>query len=174
MKFLTPIYLTLMHAFADRAEQQLERLSKMNISRPYFNMEYRTLRLDAGRQSGKSSALLQFEADWLCSGGHVIHISWNSDSAKLAKEQCKELLKRNYMFDPQQEIKKYHTVASIRQFLSDGWTDKFRGTTMEKVLVVVDEPLDRMPAISKLYEKYETSLRFCSRTPPLFFIIGCQ
>lgn len=180
MKFLTPIYSTLMHAFVERSDEIVEMMNRQNISRAYQMMEYRTLRLDGGRQSGKSTACAEFASDWIKDGGDVVYIGWNSDSCGNFKSMIKTASQRYWQRSEVVDLlrHKFTGVPSIRNFLSDAGHDRFRGMSMNKVLVIIDEPLDRMPNISKIYERYEETIRFCTNSTgnelPIFFVIGCQ
>ena len=85
--FLTGPYLSLMNAFTHHSDVRVEEICNSGFyvpDSPHLFKEYCTLRLDGGRQSGKSTAVTNFAANWLYDGGTVIVLSNTSAYAKIS------------------------------------------------------------------------------------------
>ncbi|UNA02476.1 hypothetical protein [Serratia phage SP1] len=180
MKQLTQLYSALMHAHKDRVislEEQKTRFEYMSPIQIY--QEYCTLRLDGGRQSGKTTASVEFAHDWIEDGGHIILIG---HKAQYNREFIDRLIRhaeyRNSFRMPSRHDlqKQIHQFPGIRTFLGDN--HRFRGLRIGRPLVLIDEPMDRLPDIRKIYEKYHESVylstgwkNYCL---PIFMVIGCQ
>lgn len=174
MKYLTPVYLTMMHAFADHALKRLDS-SKWNFNSQIICMqEFGTLRIDGGRQTGKSTALADFASSWRDSGNDVIVLSNKSSQSR----QLVDLIKRKSTIN--NDIDRNHQGFiigdTIRSFLSDGF-NKYRGIRITRALIIIDEPM-KVPDMSKFYQAYQDLIQkyMCKPdTPlPLFFVMGIQ
>ncbi|AHY25370.1 hypothetical protein PS2_124 [Serratia phage PS2] len=180
MKKLTHLYSALMHAHKDRVISMEEDQKYFHHMSPaMIFQEYCTLRIDAGRQSGKSTAAIDFAHDWINDGGDVILIGYKSTYNREFVARLKNLwLYRNSFDLPEwHDVKKrIHEFAGIRSFL--GMDSRFRGIRLGRVLVLIDEPMDRLPEIRKIYEKYHQDVSpATSRTNyqlPVFMVLGCQ
>lgn len=178
MKFLTPIYLTLMHAFAERAIERLDS-DQYTWYEPASRMqEFGTLRLDGGRQTGKTSALAQFAADWVSNGNDVIVMS---SSSHRSREIC-NIIKRVYKTQPhlphlQAPVPGFVVYDTVRSFLDEDNFHKYRGLSVTRLLIIIEEPM-RLPAMDKFYEAYQVMINkfMCqgNKPLPLFFVIGMQ
>lgn len=180
MKKLTYLYSALMHAHKDRVISMEENQKYFRHMTPVMIFqEYCTLRLDAGRQSGKSTAAIDFVNDWINDGGDVVLIGHKSAYNREFVDRLKNVWLYKNTFDKLDwhDVKKrIHEFGGIRSFLGDN--DRFRGLYMGRVLVLIDEPLDRLPDIRKIYEKYHQEISpATSRTNyqlPVFMVLGCQ
>lgn len=178
MKYLTAPYLTLMNAFKDRSEAVLSDKTGFisQYSRTNILAEYRTLRIDGGRQSGKTEAAALFAADWIQAGGHVICLAdserYAYDTARRISKKCKELL------SPLEASHNNISTQSIRAFLSDSYDNQYRGVSMKDILIVIDEPCRKMPDIYKFYAAFENNLYIntisSGKKLPLFIVLGMQ
>ncbi|BAQ22774.1 hypothetical protein AU156_gp124 [Edwardsiella phage PEi20] len=173
MKYLTAPYLTLMHAFHAHADDVLSN-QKYEQDRIANMQEYCTLRLDAGRQTGKTEAVALFAADWIDEGGTVICLAYNSSYAKATEDRIRIKCMHKYVkINPLQIFS-----HSMRSFLSDSGDRPYRGTSLSRVLVIIDEPCSKMPEIYKFYKAYEDNVKLATRTSgakyPLFFVMGIQ
>lgn len=174
MKYLTAPYLTLMNAFKDHSEVAL---SKQNYSQNRItNMqEYCTLRLDAGRQTGKTEAVSLFCKDWIESGGSVIILADTEHYAKLTKDRI------IHKFPGIQHASNFRNTIftqSIRTYLSDSCVVRYRGISLQKTLIIIDEPCSKMPEMYKFYKAFEDNLMVNTVSGgcklPLFFVMGIQ
>lgn len=183
MKFLTPIYSTLMHAFKDHAFEAFD--SHKHYHRIALMQEYGTLRIDGGRQTGKTAATVQFSIDWLKEDNSICFIGFNGDSAKDFKSRMQTAIAGKAMLynDPNpvtyDRVKdKIDVFPSVREFLSHRTVDRFRGRSFKRMLIIIDEPCNRMPEMYKFYDTYENSIAPSSFTNgknlPLFFVLGIQ
>lgn len=175
MKFLTPIYLALMHAFADRAIERLDS-DRYTWYNPEARMgEFGTLRLDGGRQTGKTSAVVQFATDWVAQGNDVIVMSTVSHRAREVAGLIKKVSKANPRYDTPKHG--FITYDTIRSFLDEGNYHKYRGLSITRLLIIIEEPM-RMPSMDKFYSSYlkMTNQYMCqgNKPLPLFFVIGMQ
>lgn len=175
MKFLTPIYLTLMHAFAERAIERLDSDQYAWYEPASRMQEFGTLRLDGGRQTGKTSAIAQFAADWVSKGNDVIVMS---SSSHRSREIC-DIIKRVSKAQPHLNVERPGFVVydTVRSFLDEDHFHKYRGLSVTRLLIIIEEPI-RLPAMDKFYEAYQTMMnkfmRQGSKPLPLFFVIGMQ
>lgn len=177
MKYLTAPYLTLMHAFKAHADLMLEKY------KPYGSpvellAEYGTLRLDGGRQSGKTEATVQFCIEWLENGGCVYIISPRMQNSDCLKRRLdREWHNRISPRPGDEDCMRYNVITdTMRAFISDGGT-KARGRTLNRILYIIDEPMN-VPSLHKFYEAHFKGPFYacCQQTdkPPLFFVIGMQ
>ncbi|WDS61659.1 hypothetical protein [Cronobacter phage vB_Cdu_VP8] len=182
MKKLTHLYSALMHAHKDRVlsiEDEIEKSKFHYLTPVQMYQEYCTLRLDGGRQSGKTTASVEFAHDWILNGGHLILIGHKMQYNREFIERlhrCCEYRSSFHMPDRSEMNRQIHQFAGIRTFLGDN--DRFRGLRIGRPLVLIDEPMDRLPDIRKIYEKYHESVylstgwkNYCL---PIFMVIGCQ
>lgn len=174
MKFLTGPYLALMNAFVDRSKDVLSK-QKYEQNRIANMQEYCTLRLDGGRQSGKTEALSLFARDWIEEGGEIIVLADTIGFAEMSRSRILSKFSHSISgINPKDKI----YMQSIRKFLSSSCRDRFRGHSLSKVLVIIDEPCYRMPEIYKFYKAYEEYISICTATSgaklPLFFVLGVQ
>lgn len=133
--------------------------------------EYCTLRIDGGRQSGKSEAVAQFCKDWLSDGNDVVVISTNTENSLCLSKRISAEYRSVTRVNKNDKSKVIFTT--IRDYLS-GQGVKFRGIQLNRVLIVIDEPL-KMPEMYKFYEMYEHYMGMSSLNQlPLFFVIGMQ
>lgn len=171
MKYLTAQYLSLMHAFTDHA---ISRLDNPENSWQYpiaMLQEYGTLRLDGGRQTGKTEAVSQFAADWLSEGNSVVVIANKSEYARDTCDRIKRRWKVLESLDKENGVLMHDTV---RSFLSG--KDKFRGISLKRTLFIIEEPI-RIPEMYKFYEAWDDlSACYSANKPklPLFFVLGIQ
>lgn len=176
MQYLTYPYLTLMHAFKDRA---FERLDPHNdywkCLTPMSRVsEFGTLRLDGGRQTGKSEAAALFAADWLHDGNDVIVISTNAAQSRELKERIERKAKGIQRIDS--NLRGFCVHDTIRSFLDEDF-NKYRGLSLTRALIIIDEPM-KMPDVKKFYESYFYLVNHClcqgDKPLPLFFVMGMQ
>lgn len=176
MKYLTAPYLTLMNAFKAHSEDVLSK-QKYEQDRIANMQEYCTLRLDAGRQTGKTEAVALFASDWLEDGGQVIVLA---DTQVYARTTAIRIETKYSPLRHGDEIKFRNNIfsQSIRSFLSDSGDVRYRGRTLSKILVIIDEPCSKMPEIYKFYKAFEDNIKVNTRTSgaplPLFFVMGIQ
>lgn len=175
MQYLTYPYLTLMHAFKDHAFECLDSNSPWNFLTPMSRVsEFGTLRLDGGRQTGKSEAAALFAADWLHDGNDVIVISNKSSQSKELKERIERKAKGIQRIDS--NCRGFCIHDTIRSFLNEDF-DKYRGLSLTRLLVIIDEPM-KMPDVKKFYESYFYLANHCfcqgDKPLPLFFVMGMQ
>jgi hypothetical protein len=175
MKYLTPVYLTMMYAFTDRALERLDGPDWDYISPVGKMQEFGTLRIDGGRQTGKSTAVADFASRWRDAGNDVIVLSTNSSQSRelvdLIKRKCttNHCLNRNHQG--------FIIGDTIRSFLSDDGFTKYRGLSITRLLIIIDEPM-KVPDMSKFYNAYQDLVNryMCqgNKPLPLFFVIGIQ
>lgn len=81
-----------MNAFTHHSDARVEEICKNDYIPPFEDLlkQYCTLRLDGGRQSGKSTAVTNFAANWLYDGGTVIVLSNTSAYAKISASHIKK------------------------------------------------------------------------------------
>ena len=177
MKYLTAPYLTLMHAFKAHADLMLEKY------KPYASPiellgEYSTLRLDGGRQSGKTEAVVQFCVEWMEDGGSVYVISSSQQNSNATRHRISKAWNNRINFRSFDEdyFKRNVLTDTVRAFLSDGGS-KARGRTLNRILYIIDEPMN-VPSLHKFYEAHYKGPFYatCNQTDklPLFFVIGMQ
>ena len=175
MKFLTPVYLTLMHAFADRALERLDGPNWVHLNPISKMQEFGTLRIDGGRQTGKSTAVAEFASRWRDSGNDVIILSNNSSQSRELVDLIKRKCNSNYCID--KDHKGFIIGDTIRSFLDDDRFNKYRGLWINRVLVIIDEPM-KVPEMYKFYKAYQTltTKYMCQgdKPLPLFFVLGIQ
>lgn len=173
MKYLTPIYLTLMHAFKDRALACFNNPDHRGMHPISMIQEVGTLRIDGGRQSGKTEAAAQFAADWLARGDSVIVMAVNSSYAKETADRINRRWKSLEYID---KTKGVLLTDTIRKFLSDN-KDQYRGIALQRTLIIIEEPM-KIPEMYKFYEAWQSMhLNYISggEAPlPLFFVMGIQ
>jgi hypothetical protein len=175
MQFLTPIYLTLMHAFADRAIERLDS-NQYTWYGPEAKMDmFGTLRIDGGRQTGKTSAVAQFAAEWAAKGNDVIVMSTVSHRSREVAGLIKKISKANPQYDsPKPGFVTYDTV---RSFLDEGNYHKYRGLSLTRLLIIIEEPM-KLPSMDKFYSSYLKMVNqyMCQgdKPLPLFFVMGMQ
>lgn len=135
--------------------------------------EYCTLRIDGGRQTGKTRAMVEFAAEWLREGNSVVYVTRNFKGSMDFNIRIKRYTDLNYSFciDTDNLI-----CCSRRDLLSDG-CNAFRGRTLKNVLLIIDENVD--VNIDKFYEAYNDKILLSTKKneenkPPLFFVIGRQ
>lgn len=182
MKSLFAPYLSLMHSFKIRADDCIEILKESHYTPIDILREYATLKIDGGRQSGKTKAIAEFAADWLHDGGTVWIISThqrNSEETARRIRSCyeKELI---HQANPE-EAKRMIIMDTIRSFLSNGGS-KARGRTLNRILYIIEEPM-KLPEMEKFYEAHFKGPFYACITQahatgkealPLFFVIGMQ
>lgn len=172
MKYLTPLYLSLMHAFKDHAFKRLDALENSCMYPISMMQEYGTLRIDGGRQSGKTEAAALFAAEWLGEGNSVIVMGVNSSIARDTRDR---IMRRWAALDNINKVKGVLVDDTIRSFLGENW-NKYRGLPLQRTLVIIEEPM-RIPEMYKFYEAYEDLNRNLCQVPkslPLFFVMGIQ
>lgn len=173
MKYLTAPYLTLMNAFKDHSEDVLSK-QPYPKSRIANMQEHCTLRLDGGRQTGKTEAVSMFARDWIQDGGHVICLADTLSYAKCTADKIGQKLGLKARHDLRGKV----FTQSIRSFLSDSMIVTYRGYSLSKILIIIDEPCSRMPEIYKFYKSFEDNLAintlYGGSKLPLFFVIGIQ
>ena len=176
MKYLTAPYLTLMHAFKNHADNRLDHPNTTHYHPTALMQEYCTLRLDGGRQTGKTEAVAQFADEWLEDGGTIIVLGKTYAIANDTKDRIiREHTRKYNPAKSAQELKREIITSPIRQFLSDSEI-KFRGQTLQRILFIIDEPM-HVPEMHKFYSAYHETIRYCNRPGtklPLFFVIGIQ
>lgn len=172
--FLTSNYLSLMNAFKHHSDTRVDYLDPV-YPKKTINLlkDYCTLRLDGGRQSGKTSAVNQFAADWLLNGGTVIVLSDTSSYAKVTAKSIEKQAKQ-YGY----ENSHYFLISnSIRSFVGNE-AHQLRGRSLTRILYIIDEPMKASPdKIYEIHQKWvwptQLSLQETIRQP-LFFILGTQ
>lgn len=173
MKYLTPLYLSLMHAFKDHAFKRLDALENSCMYPISMMQEYGTLRIDGGRQSGKTEAAARFAAEWLAEGNSVIVMGVNSSIARDTRDR---IMRRWAALDNNDKIKGVLIDDTIRSFLGETW-NKYRGISLQRTLIIIEEPM-RIPEMYKFYAAYEdlTNRNLCQvpKPLPLFFVMGIQ
>lgn len=127
--------------------------------------DYCTLRIDGGRQTGKTEAVSMFAREWLNSGGQVIILSINQSYANTTRARI--------------GINKDVFCWTIRGFLSDSCADRYRGLSLPKPLIIIDEPCFKMPEIYKFYKAFDDHFSVCNSKSegsqlPIFFVLGTQ
>lgn len=179
MKYLTAPYLTLMHAFHTHADSCLEEYkNQRGHSLHALMQEYCTLRIDGGRQSGKTEAVSQFADEWITNGGDVVVLAEKVTYANATKDRI--IGKHFRQLSPRYsaiELRSRIITCSIRDFLSDD-CNKFRGRSLSRILFIIEEPI-RLPELYKFYDKWYTDIRICHVSSardvlPFFFIMGIQ
>ncbi|AEO97072.1 endoribonuclease [Salmonella phage vB_SenM-AKM_NP4] len=177
--FLTAPYLSLMNAFTHHSDARVDEICKNGWVPPLETLlkEYCTLRLDGGRQSGKSIAVTNFAANWLYDSGTVIVLSNKSAYAELSANHIKKEFSR-YSND---DIRFRLFTDSVRSFIGNkGY--KFRGLSLSRILYIIDEPV-KAPDMDKLYDVHMETMQYCCRVDcyknnqtarPQFFVIGMQ
>lgn len=173
MKYLTAPYLALMQAFSDHALERLDDPDLQYLNKISLMQEYGTLRLDGGRQTGKTEAVARFAADWLAEGKSVIVIA---NTYSYAKETCDRIKRRHSALENIDVQNGVLIADSVRSFL-DSRHDKFRGVSLKRTLIIIEEPI-RVPEMFKFYASWK-DLAPCyvssSETKlPLFFVMGMQ
>lgn len=160
-----------MHAFTDHA---ISRLDNPENSWQYpiaMLQEYGTLRLDGGRQTGKTEAVSRFAADWLAEGNSVIVIANKCEYSRGTHDRIKRCWEALENIDKDNGVLMYDTV---RSFL--GEQCKYRGIPLKRTLFIIEEPI-RIPEMYKFYEAWD-NLKACYHTSkpglPLFFVLGIQ
>ena len=178
MKYLTPVYLTLMHAFKDAADSCLNNEDyRKNYDIIGLMHEYGTLRIDGGRRTGKTRAVAQFANDWLLEGSSVIILSTRYTQSVVTRDEiisehanCRSISRLD-----SKGIRDNVFVMTIRDFLSD--SNRFRGINLNRCLIIIDEPM-KVPDMNKFYSSYIKSVRLSvmhnTDKLPLFFVIGMQ
>lgn len=177
MKYLTAPYLTLMHAFHAHADSCLEE-QREGTSLHALMQEYCTLRIDGGRQSGKTEAASQFADEWIANGGDVVVLAEKVSYANITKDKI--ISKHFRQLSPRYsaiELRSRIITASMRDFLSDD-CNKFRGRSLSRILFIIEEPI-RLPELYKFYDKWYTDIRWCHQSSarevlPFFFVMGIQ
>lgn len=171
---LTYSYLDLMHSFRNHADYVLEKYKDNKyLSSIGLMQEYCTLRIDGGRQTGKTEAVAEFCKDWLSEGNDVIIISpklaSSIDTATKIKRRYDEVRRID------KELGRKIIPMTIRDYLSS--SNKLRGISLNRVLIVIDEPM-RIPEMHKFYSEYSQNVNLCitdvSKKLPLFFVMGIQ
>lgn len=173
-KYLTPLYLAMMHAFADTARAAEE---SPYLSLPQVIEEYRTLRLDGGRQTGKTQAIVQFCSEWIADGNSVLVVGRKLSAAKEVKERIERWYKATSYrsidgYDPD-VIKHNVDITWLRDFMNP-LNNRCRGKSFpSQMLVVFDEVID-FPKYHEAAEVYCKTYRISNhmRNDPLFFVIG--
>lgn len=176
--FLTGPYLSLMNAFTHHSDARVEEICKNDYIPPFEDLlkQYCTLRLDGGRQSGKSTAVTNFAANWLYDGGTVIVLSNTSAYAKISAGHIKKEFSR-YSGD---DIRFRLFTDSVRSFIGNKGS-KFRGLSLSRILYIIDEPV-KSPDMDKIYDIHIETVHHCCNsncciggiTRPQFFVIGMQ
>ncbi|QQG32170.1 hypothetical protein CkP1_0129 [Citrobacter phage CkP1] len=163
-----------MHAFKDRAIERLDGKARSFLDSICLMQEFGTLRLDGGRQTGKTEAVAQFAADWLNEGNDVIVISTGAKQSREVTNYIKRKSKENMRIDSRS--KGFCVHDTIRSFLSEDF-NKYRGLSLTRLLIIIDEPM-KIPDIKKFYEAYDYLANHCmcqgNKPLPLFFVIGMQ
>lgn len=159
-----------MHAFRQHADYVLDR--DRGLDEIAMMQEYCTLRLDAGRQTGKSEAVAEFCKDWMSEGNSVIIVSQNMAQSLEISKRIK--LAYNSVLRMQKFPAKV-LATTKRKFLSN---IECRGMSLQRPLIIIDEPM-RIPEMYRYYESYKDNWKFCSVASgnsdlPLFFVIGIQ
>lgn len=179
MKSLFAPYLSLMHAFKIRADERIGQLKELKY---YSNIdllrEYGTLRLDGGRQSGKTKAVAEFAADWIADGGCVWVLGHRMRNAEDTAKRIRGSFTEFYHGEIQQES---IICDTGRSFIGSGGC-KARGRTLNRILYIIEEPMTS-PNMVKYYEAHFDGPFYACITKatmdgkeslPLFFVIGMQ
>lgn len=172
MKYLTAPYLTLMHAFKDRAFERLDSPDYAYLHPISRLQEYGTLRIDGGRQTGKTEAASQFAAEWLANGDSVVVIANQSSYSRETADRIERRWESLENYDKEKGVLINDTV---RSFLG-GSHNKFRGISLKRTLFIIEEPI-RIPEMYKFYKAWEDlHINYISFKPPLplFFVMGIQ
>ena len=164
-----------MYAFMDRALERLDS-NKWNFLNSVSRMqEFGTLRIDGGRQTGKSSAAAEFASRWRDAGNDIIVISTTASRSREMVDLIKRKCNTNFCID--RDHKGFIVGDTIRSFLSEDGLYKYRGLSITRVLVIIDEPI-KLPDMMKFYEAYNRLVceYVCQgqKPLPLFFVIGLQ
>lgn len=167
-----------MHAFKDAADRRLNDEEYRRTYDPIGLMhEYGTLRIDGGRQTGKTEAIAQFATDWLLEGGSVIILSTRYTQSKETADIIKHTYKSSRSIDKldDRDLSNNIIPMAMRCFLSD--TDRFRGIRLNRCLFIIEEPM-KVPDMNKFYQSYMENTRWSvinnTSELPLFFVIGMQ
>ncbi|AIA80028.1 hypothetical protein JS09_061 [Escherichia phage vB_EcoM_JS09] len=176
--FLTGPYLSLMNAFTHHSDARVEEICKNGYAPPFEDVlkQYCTLRLDGGRQSGKSTAVTNFAVNWLYDGGTVIVLSNTSAYSKISAGNIEKEFSR-YSSD---DIRFRLFTDSVRSFIGNEGS-KFRGLTLSRILYIIDEPI-KAPDMDKIYNIHIKTVQHCCKSKyciggiarPQFFVIGMQ
>lgn len=176
---LANMYLEFMYAFVEVSRNKVNLISHIdNLHAIGIMQEHCTLRLDAGRLTGKTKACVEFVDDWLSQGNTLVYLAKSNVQCSDFKNKLKNKDSKNIF------------SMSIRTFLGDS-CNHFRGVSIKKsdenddkyssgVLVVIDEPC-HSTEMYKYYEAYLKHLYFSTarqsannRTFPIFFVLGVQ
>lgn len=176
MKYLTAPYLSLMNAFKDHSDDVISQYeNQKHYSRIALMQEYRTLRLDGGRQTGKTEAASMFAKDWIEDGGQVIVLA---DSESYAKNTGDRIIRKFPGLNTRSAFKNQIFTQSIRTYLSDSCSKRYHGVALKNTLIIIEEPCAKMPEIYKFYKAFEDHLMVNTITGgcklPLFFVMGIQ
>ena len=178
--FLTGPYLSLMNAFTHHSDARIEELCKTDCYIPPMEVllkEYCTLRMDGGRQSGKSTAVTDFAYNWLYNGGTVIVLSNTSAYARVSYNS----IKNDFIRFNDEDIRHRLFHDSLRSFIGNEGS-KFRGLALSRVLYIIDEPI-KAPDMDKIYDIHMKTVQHCCHAHcfktgetvrPQFFVIGMQ
>lgn len=177
MKSLFAPYLSLMHAFKARADERIEHLKESHYTGIDLLREYGTLKLDGGRQSGKTKAIAEFASDWIADGGCVWILG---PFTRNAEDTAKKI--RSTFNSYHGEITSNNLIVDTgRSFIgNDG--HKARGRTLNRILYIIEEPMTS-PDMMKYYETHFKGPFYACVTQahatgeemmPLFFVIGMQ
>lgn len=177
--FLTGPYLSLMNAFTHHSDARVEEICKNGYVPPFEDVlkQYCTLRLDGGRQSGKSIAVTNFAANWLYDGGTVIVLSNTSAYARISADS----IKNDFIRFSDEDIRFRLWHDSLRSFIGNEG-HKFRGLSLSRILYIIDEPI-KAPDMDKIYDIHIKTIQHCCRSHnadtgetvrPQFFVIGMQ
>ncbi|AHY25091.1 hypothetical protein AVV36_gp129 [Pectobacterium bacteriophage PM2] len=181
MSYLTAPYLTLMNAFKHHSYECLDRNKGQNIYPTDLIRDFCTLRIDGGRQTGKTEAVSYFASEWIQSGGSVVVLA---NTASYANKTRDKIVKRHLdQMCPKftrHELNRDIITCSIRSFLSDS-CNNFRGRSLNRILFIIDEPIN-CPEINKFYVKWLKDITICHTSKntnleefiPLFFVLGMQ
>lgn len=170
--FLTSNYLSLMNAFKHHSDARVDQLDAIYPKHSTSLLaEYCTLRIDGGRQSGKTSATVQFAADWLLDGGTVIVLSDKSSYARITADRIKKRVKEFAYLDNHLLISN-----SIRSYVGNE-AHFLRGRSLTRILYIIDEPMNvDMHKIYEVHQKtvWPAQLDQGIDKQSLFFVIGMQ
>ncbi|WCZ66434.1 hypothetical protein [Yersinia phage MHG19] len=170
--FLTSNYLSLMNAFKHHSDARVDKLPSIYPKHSTSLLaEYCTLRLDGGRQSGKSVATTHFAADWLMDGGTVIVLSDKSSYARITADRIKKRMKEFGYSDNHLLISN-----SVRSYVGNE-AHFLRGRSLTRILYIIDEPMK--VDMGKIYEVHQKTvwpsmLGQGVDKQSLFFVIGMQ
>lgn len=170
--FLTSNYLSLMNAFKHHSDIRVDQLSNDYLKYSTSLLaEYCTLRLDGGRQSGKTVATTHFAADWLMDGGTVIVLSDTSSYARVTADHIKKRAKEFGYTDTHLLISN-----SVRSYVGNE-AYFLRGRSLTRILYIIDEPMKiDMKKIYEVHQKtaWPAMLGHGIDKPALFYVIGMQ